>query len=216
MTIPKALEKLLLKHEINFDIEDILSDTSDGGIWLLKINDDQPYATVGPKNYQLHDTYTEALNRSVRALLENTPNQALVNGKPIKMDVSMLPDDLSEALFLRVCPDFGQVPRLDVDCYIIPLEVNGFIVNGQKWTLASAFLSSPPFPPTGTSLKYAGRFKDKIIFSAPKEMLENREFPKVIHETMMVAHKQGIPVEGLKPVLLSEEIKVCRAHRKVS
>ena len=108
-----------------------------------------------------------------------------------------------------------NVPSLGDKTLIAPDGVAGFVEQRTKQRFIVLPASDPqieqkPITTTAAPLKYAGRFSDMVIFRAPASFLAERTWQGVVHRTMVAALKAGEVQEGLRPVLLPDQVKVCR------
>ena len=108
-----------------------------------------------------------------------------------------------------------NVPSLGDNTLITPDTIAGFVEQRTKQRFLVVPASDPtidrkPITTAVSPLKYAGRFSDMVIFRAPASFLAERAWQGAVHRTMLAALKAGEVQEGLRPVLLPDQVKVCR------
>jgi len=238
MALQTALEKRCAALDIDQDsIQDVLSEPGDEGeVWIVKIEGELPYATIGTE-FTPHVSYQEALDYSLKVLMSN---KVLIpfgrDGKLVPGLNMSITDEPTDLLFLQgpsnivtsVCDQchgrskkcerchgtgkIENVPSLGDRSVVMPDTIVGFMEkrSGRRYIIVPATDVGKPITTAEKPLQYAGRFSDMVIFRAPASFLVERTWQSVVHRTMLAALKAGEVMEGLRPVLLPNQIKVGR------
>lgn len=108
-----------------------------------------------------------------------------------------------------------SVPSLGDHTMVAPDSIAGFVEKRTRQRYLVVPASDPridqkPITTAAAPLKYAGRFGDMVIFRAPASFLAERSWKNTVHRTMMAALKNGEVKEGVRPVLLPDQVMVCR------
>lgn len=195
-------------------IEDVLAEPSEpGGEWIVKVDDDLPYATIG-NDYNTHVSYQDALNHSIDIQMNTRILKAVDRqGKELDYDTTAIPVDPTSIL-LFLCPPemMSSIPSLGELVLVAPHNINGFVdtKKGTKYIVAPAALGVKPISQVESPISFAGRYKDMVIFTAPSSFLSERNWQPKIHKILMTALKANEVSEGVRAVLLSNSVKVCR------